>query len=256
MRLAPVHYAEPSRAFEFNTTRTRGAPGCARWRTAMPRHRSPICEPGYRLGVENPNKGKKFPVTVLKRAEVDALIEECNTGLTGLRNRAMIADLVGTGSRVAEMLSRTAGDVDWETREVHIRGTKTANADRYVGLPLEPFQIIRDWRDVRDSELALPKDAPLYCCVSKWEVGNPVKPAQVRQMLHRLAGKAGIDKRVHPHCCRHTFATWLLEAGVDLPTIQRALGHSNIAVTHTYLNHVPSSQVVKATASLSWGAAA
>jgi integrase/recombinase XerD len=218
----------------------------------MARHISQITRPGHRAGVPNPNKGKRFPVTILKRAEVDALMDGCNCGLTGLRNRAMIADMVGTGSRVSEMLSRRTDDIDWDTREVHIRGTKTANADRYVGMALEPFKVVRDWKDVREAELGLMAAAPLYCCISENEVGNPVKPAQVRQMMHRLAGKAGIRKRVHPHCCRHTFACWLREAGAELEVVQLALGHSNIAVTHTYLNHVPSSRVVRVTAALSW----
>lgn len=222
----------------------------------MARFRSRITQPGYRKGEPSPNRGKKFPVTVLKREEVNALIEANNCGLSGLRNRAMVGTLVGTGARVAEMCGMRERDIDFATGEVHIRGTKTANADRFVGMPPEPLQILRDWRDVRAAELALPVDAPLFCCISQHEVGNQVAPAQVRQMLHHLALKAAIDKRVHPHACRHTFACWLREAGVDLNVIQVALGHSNIAVTHTYLNHVPSSEVVKATAGLSWAATA
>jgi site-specific recombinase XerD len=240
-----LQYADPSRDRTDHATR------------AAPHPRTKITMPGHRYrGVPNPHKGERFPVTVLKRAEVDALIEGCNCGLTGLRNRAMIADLVGTGSRVSEMLSRRVDDIDWDDA----RGPHPRHEDgERRPLRRHGARAVQDRARLEGRPRGRARSAARRAALLlrlEHEVGNQVKPAQVRQMMHRLAEQGRIKKRVHPHCCRHTFACWLREAGVDLEVVQLALGHSNIAVTHTYLNHVPSSRVVRVTAALSWSDAA
>ena len=65
-------------------------------------------------------------------------------------------------------------------------------------------------------------------------------------MLHRLAAAAGVEKRVHPHGLRHTFAWELEQAGVPVSVISALLGHSSIAVTARYLNHLTNHQAVSA----------
>jgi site-specific recombinase XerD len=72
----------------------------------------------------------------------------------------------------------------------------------------------------------------------------------VRDLLHRLAGEAGIEKRVHPHGLRHTFADELRAAGVDVVTISKLLGHSSIAVTSRYLDHLTNDRAVAALAAV------
>lgn len=66
----------------------------------------------------------------------------------------------------------------------------------------------------------------------------------MRILLGRLADKAGIEKRVHPHGLRHTFADELRVAGVDVVVISKLLGHSSIAVTSRYLDHLTNHQAV------------
>jgi hypothetical protein len=68
----------------------------------------------------------------------------------------------------------------------------------------------------------------------------------VRNLLHRLGGRAGIDKRVHPHGLRHTFADELRRSGVDVVIISKLLGHSSIAVTNRYLDHLGNHQAISA----------
>lgn len=215
----------------------------------MARHKSHITKTGYRKGVPNANKGKKFPVYTLEREEVHALIDANNCGASGLRDRALIGTGWGTGGRVSELLSLHMADIDFETRAVRINGTKTKNAVRTVGLNNYSLAMVRDWWDVR-RDMGIPDTAPLFCCISENEKGNPVRPAQFRQKLHILARKAEIPKRVHPHALRHTFAVELKRAGVDIRIISKALGHSNIAITHIYLDHIDPSEVVEATSGL------
>ena len=69
----------------------------------------------------------------------------------------------------------------------------------------------------------------------------------MRLLLQRLAAKAGVEKRVHPHGLRHTFADELRSAGADIVTISKLLGHSSIAVTNRYLDHLSNAQAVEVT---------
>jgi Phage integrase family len=86
--------------------------------------------------------------------------------------------------------------------------------------------------------------APLFCILA----GGPVHPQYVRNLLHRLGAKAGVDKRVHPYGLLHTFA-WG-RAGAPVTTISALLGHSSIAETARYLAHLTNHQAVSALAAV------
>jgi integrase len=74
----------------------------------------------------------------------------------------------------------------------------------------------------------------------------------VRDMLKRHAEKAGIGKRVHPHGFRHTHAAELAREGVPLHVIRRQLGHSDLAVTARYIDHLAPEEVVAAIRAREW----
>jgi site-specific recombinase XerD len=86
------------------------------------------------------------------------------------------------------------------------------------------------------------KNGPLFCTLD----GGQLSDRYVRDLLKRLGAKAGIDKRVHPHGLRHTFAFQLQEQGVPVATISKLLGHSSVSVTGRYLDHLTNDQAVKA----------
>jgi integrase len=208
------------------------------------RHRSKITKKGYRKGEPSKNRGKRFYADTYTRAEVMAIVDACNCGASGLRDRALIVTLWRTGLRVSEALGLRIHDIDFERGQIRVRGTKTRTSDRTVGLDDLTRAHLRDWLDVRDT-LGIPKiSGHVFCCISRHERGNPVKPAQTRQKLHRLAEKAQIAKRVHPHGLRHTFASELADEGVDLRIVSRALGHSNVAITDRYINHLNPTAVI------------
>jgi integrase/recombinase XerD len=72
----------------------------------------------------------------------------------------------------------------------------------------------------------------LFCT----RTGAPLDTSYVRAMLPRLAKKAGVQRRVHAHIFRHTFAVELAREGVPMPLIQRLLGHASLATTSVYLS--------------------
>jgi site-specific recombinase XerD len=191
-----------------------------------------------------PNKGKKYPAEPLTPAEVGAIIGQCSPkAVTGIRNRAMLTLLYRSGLRVSELLSLRPGDVNFTRHTVRVLHGKGDKATTRGFHPSADDALAR-WIDTR-RELAARNGWPngkLFCTLG----GEPVSDDYVRVLLRRLAAKAGIDKRVHPHGLRHTFADELRAAGVDVVTISKLLGHSSIAVTARYLDHLTNGQAVDA----------
>jgi site-specific recombinase XerD len=221
----------------IRTTRTRGVSPPRDGRRSM-RHESHITKAGFRKGQPSKNRGKRFFADTYTREEVLALVDANNCGVSGLRDRCLVILLWRTGLRISEALGLRLHDVDLERGTIRVRGTKTRTSDRVVGIDRMTAAHLRDWIDVR-STLGIPQTSGhVFCCISRHERGNPVKPAQIRQKLHRLAEKAAIAKRVHPHGLRHSFASEMADEGVDVRIISRALGHSNIAITDRYINHI------------------
>ena len=216
----------------------------------MARHRSKITMPGYGKGRPSKNRGVRFYADTLTREEVLALVEGCNCGSSGLRDRALIVTLYRTGLRISEALGLRLHDVDLERGTLRVRGTKTRTSDRTVGIDAMTRNHLRDWLDVR-SDLGIAPVGFVFCCISRHERGHQMKPAQARQKLRRLAEKAELSKRVHPHALRHSFAAELATERVDIRVISQALGHSNIAITDRYVSHLNPTAVLEVMAARS-----
>lgn len=179
------------------------------------------------------NKGKKFPPEPLSPTEAASLIKACGRGKTGHRNRALVAILWRSGLRVSEALALRPSDCDRGRGTILVRCGKGGKS-RTVGADAGTFDLIDRWLAVRPVE-----GATLLCTLQ----GGPVAPVYVRNLMRRLGERAGIQKRVHPHGLRHTHACELRKEGVDIGVISKQLGHSSIATTHTYLNHVDATAV-------------
>ncbi len=207
-------------------------------------YRSPVTMPGFRQGVEPPNKGRKFPPEPLTQREVLALIDGCGKGYAGARNRALIALLWRTGLRVSEALGLYPKDIDLEAGTVRVLHGK-GDRSRTVGIDPAAAALVDRWLQKRRRLGAKPTD-PVFCVISKPTIGKPMHAAYVRNMVKDAAARAGIDKRVHPHGLRHTHAFELAGERVDLRLIQWQLGHKDLAVTARYINHLQPTEVVEA----------
>jgi integrase/recombinase XerD len=223
-----------------------------------PRRRSPIVDPAYRLGQRPANYGLTFPAEVLTPDEIMRLIAACaRRGPSGLRNRALIVLLWRCGLRIGEALALAPKDVDPDRGAVTVLHGK-GNKRRTVGVDPTALAIVQRWLECR-AALGVPRSAPLFCTIAHDELGPPGRPlrsAYVRMMLKRLRDRAGIEKRVHPHGFRHTHAFELAMEGVPMHVIQRQLGHSNLATTARYLDHLAPAQVIEATRGRAWDSAA
>ena len=193
---------------------------------------------------EPPNKGKQYPAEPLSPDEVSAIIGACSRRApTGIRNRALLTLLYRSGLRVSEILAVRPSDVDLAKHSIRLLDTKSGHAQTRGYHPSADDALAR-WLDTRKA-IGI-KNGRLFCTLE----GGPVSDDYVRGLLKRLARKAGIEKRVHPHGLRHTFAVELEAAGTPVTTISKLLGHSSVAVTARYLDHLTNSQAVAALGSV------
>jgi site-specific recombinase XerD len=201
---------------------------------------SPVTTPGYHFGRTAPNKGQSFPAEILTPDEVKALIRACsNRAPTGVRNRALITVLYRGGLRLGEALALLPKDVDPDQGTITVLHGK-GDRRRIVGLDPGAMAIILRWVERRRS-LGLTGRQPLFCTLK----GRPIHSSYVRTALHRLGVKAGVEKRVHPHGLRHTMSFELMWEGVPAPVIQRQLGHTSLATTQRYLDHLAPKDLVE-----------
>ncbi|HWY91087.1 MAG TPA: site-specific integrase [Solirubrobacteraceae bacterium] len=207
--------------------------------------------PGYRQGQHPPNYGRKLPAEVLSSGEVGRLIAACpRRGASGVRNRALIVVLWRGGLRSAEALALELRDVDRDAGTLTIRHGK-GNRRRVVGLDPPAFAILDQWLRVR-STFKVPPRAPVFCTITTGNLGRPLGAAYWREAIKRLGVKAGIEKRVHSHGLRHTHAVELMREGVPVLVISRQLGHSSLAVTQRYLDHLEPGEVIAAMQAREW----
>ncbi|MCG8603120.1 MAG: integron integrase [Verrucomicrobiales bacterium] len=173
----------------------------------------------------------------------------------------------GTGLRLSELMRLRIKDVDIERRMVIVRGGK-GDKDRTTVLPASLIAELREWREQcrvqweEDREnlvpgVALPNalERKMPLSGEKWEwfwlfpakglSNDPdsgvrrrhhVHPKVYAENLKKAAERAGIEKRVSTHVFRHSFATHLLDDGVDIRTLQELLGHDDISTTQIYLH--------------------
>lgn len=193
------------------------------------------------------NKGERFAVEVLSGDEVRALVNAASRrGSCGLRDRALITLLYRAGLRIAEALALLPKDVDLAAGALtvlHGKGDKR----RVVGFDESTAASLQLWL-ARRQKLGLNGIHPLFCTLS----GGALQRVQFAQRLKALAKRAGIEKRVHPHGLRHSFAAKMAEEKIDLRLIQMALGHGSIATTDRYIRHVQPQAVIDAMRGRSW----
>jgi len=164
---------------------------------------------------------KKLPV-VLSLDEAQQLL----VSLSNLKHRTILATLYDCGLRVSELLALTATDIDSSRMLIHVKLGKGLK-DRYVPLSTRLLELLRQyWREFRPSDYVF----------EGVRAGHPMTPRQIARICGKAAKAAGLEKRVTPHTLRHSFATHLLEAGTDIRSLQRLLGHAGLNATARYLH--------------------
>ncbi len=189
--------------------------------------------------VSSPKLDRRLP-SFLTQAEVRRLLEAPDpTTPQGLRDRALLELLYASGLRVSELARLDLGQVNLDTREIRVRGKGAKERMVLMGKPAAEA-LTAYLSQGRPALLGKKRSSALF--LNRY--GGWLTERSVQITLEKYARDAGIDKRVHPHMIRHTFATHLLDGGADLRVVQELLGHASLASTQIY-THVTRSQARK-----------
>ena len=178
-----------------------------------------ILKQNFVYEIKRPKKDKKLPV-ILSLEEVENIISSVNNP----KHKIIIMLAYSGGLRVSEVVKLKVDDIDTHRKLIHIKGAK-GRKDRYTiisDIALKQFNIyinsfqIKDWLFTGQKE------------------GSHISTRTAQQIFFQSAKKAGITKNISFHSLRHSFATHLLESGVDLRYIQELLGHKSTKTTEIY----------------------
>jgi len=175
-----------------------------------------------------PPREWKLPV-VLSRKEVRQILAAVRIPVY----RACLTTIYACGLRLLEGTRLQVPDVDSARMLLHIHGK--SKKDRYVPLPETTLQLLRaHWRTHRSALWLFPAPTRHGLAHSLAHDGGPVTRSSLQSAFRRALQRSGINKRAHVHTLRHSYATHLLEAGVNLRLIQDNLGHRSPRTTAIY----------------------
>lgn len=165
-----------------------------------------------------PRKEEKLP-EILSQAEIQLIFKQ----ITNLKHKSILSLLYGCGLRISEVINLKISDIDSSRMIINIRGAK-GNKDRQVQLPVELLILLRKYFSAFNPKEYLFNGQ--FCA--------KYSDRSINQLLKYYSKKAGIKKRVHAHKFRHSFATHLLDKGIDIFLIQKLLGHKKQETTEIY----------------------
>lgn len=166
-------------------------------------------------------KDKKLPVCLSKPE-----IKELFSVVKNLKHKAILMTAYGAGLRPSEIASLKFYDIDSHNMQILVKNGK-GKRDRYTLLSKANLNILRDyWR----------KYKPLIWLFPSRDINKSISRKTIYSIFLNALRKTSITKRASIHSLRHSFATHLLEDGVDIRRIQQLLGHSSIQTTCVYLH--------------------
>ncbi|MEM5844386.1 MAG: tyrosine-type recombinase/integrase [Candidatus Aenigmatarchaeota archaeon] len=179
------------------------------------------------VNFKSPKVSKSLPV-VLTKEEVKNLIDS----IKNKKHQLIVKLLYSSGLRLSELVNLKVGDIELNESVGWVRGGK-GKKDRLFIISKKLCDELKELIEGRDEEEFLFPGRK-----------GRMSERNVQKIIKIAAKKAGIDKPVHPHTLRHSFATHLLEAGENIRKIQELLGHSNLSTTQIY-THVSTEELKK-----------
>jgi integrase/recombinase XerC len=179
--------------------------------------------------ISSPRKPKILPKALDVDDAFNVLIEAkdvAQSAWQGLRDKAVLTLLYGCGLRISEALALNVGDINAKSEFLRIKGK--GNKERIV--PLLPIV----WQNIAAYLAKSPYSINVGESLFVGARGERLSPRIIQRQLQKLRGRIGLPDTLTPHALRHSFATQLLAAGVDLRSIQELLGHSSLITTQRY----------------------
>jgi len=147
----------------------------------------------------------------------------------GLRDKAILEVIYGTGLRVAEVVRMNKNDLDFDEGEIKVLGK--GSKERIVLFGSHAKSALHNYINNARRQLLAGKKNPALFLNRR---GSRITARSVERMIVLYAKKGGLTKKVTPHTLRHSFATHLLSGGADLRMVQELLGHVSLSTTQVY----------------------
>jgi len=188
------------------------------------------------VNIESPKIEKKLP-EVLTEEEIEKLLNVNKVSRKHLRNLAILELFYSSGLRISELCNLKINDLNLENGFIRVKGK--GNRERIALLNKFSVEMLRKYLSERKTGI----DEYLFLNNRNKKISRQ----SVWKVVKKYAKYAGIGKDVKPHTLRHTFATHLLERGMDLRVVQELLGHKSIATTeiYTHLNRKKIKEIYK-----------
>ncbi|MCX6746709.1 MAG: tyrosine-type recombinase/integrase [Candidatus Pacearchaeota archaeon] len=190
---------------------------------------SNILKKDVTLGIKRPKRERKIPA-VLTKDEVIRLIN----ALPNKKSKLMISLIYACGFRISELLNLKVNDLNFEEMTGYVRQAK-GKKDRVFNIP--KFLL----KSLKKQVLNQQESNQEYLFTGP---NGKLTDRNLQKIVRIATKKAGIEKEVHPHTLRHSFATHLLENGVDIRKIQELLGHADLSTTQIY-THISTEELKK-----------
>jgi len=181
------------------------------------------------LKIPRSRREKKLPI-VLSKEEVWSALNQ----IQNIKYLTILMTIYSGGLRLSEALNLKVSDIDSQRMMIRVNQGK-GHKDRYTLLGKRALKILRVyWKTYRPKEWLFPSPTS----------DKHISPSSIQKIFHEAVIKANIKKKATIHTLRHSFATHLLEDGIEIPYIQNLLGHSDSRTTSIYL-HVARKKLLK-----------
>ena len=185
------------------------------------------------INLITPKIVKKLPF-FLYLEEINKLIETpSGHTILGIRDRAILEFLYGTGMRVGELVNLNIRDIDLYDKTVRVFGK--GSKERILPLGNPSIRAVQEYltsRDIFRKNISLDKIDQNALFLNRF--GGRLSARSIRRLLIKYMKMADLNKKISPHVLRHSFATHLLGGGADLRSVQELLGHESLSTTQIY----------------------
>jgi len=185
------------------------------------------------INLITPKIDKKLPY-FLYLQEINKLIETPpRHTLLGIRDRAILELLYGTGMRVGELVNLNIHDIDLYEKTVRVFGKGSKERILPLGNPsIDAIQEYLTSRNLFIKNIAINRNDQYAFLLNRF--GGRLSVRSIRRIIIKYMKMAGLNKKISPHVLRHSFATHLLGGGADLRSVQELLGHESLSTTQIY----------------------
>jgi len=184
------------------------------------------------LNLITPKIEKKLP-NFLYIQEINKLIEAPSENtILGIRDRAILEILYGTGIRVGELVNLNIHDIDFNEKIIRVFGK--GSKERILPLNNPSMEAIEKYLENKNAFSKKSIKANDKSALFLNSSGGRLTARSIRRIIIKYMKIAGLNKKISPHVLRHSFATHLLGGGADLRSVQELLGHESLSTTQIY----------------------